>query len=87
MDVDQPFSDTDAETALVHLELLRASSPQRRLRLAFSLSRTTMILSKGGLARSLPGESPQALNLRFLALLYGSQLAEEVRAHLASKTP
>jgi hypothetical protein len=85
--VEQGLSDTDPETERVHLELLRGSSPERRLRLAFSLSRTTMSLSRGGLARSLPGASPQAVALRFVALLYGPDLAEEVREHVAAKTP
>ena len=87
MVVEPAFSDTDPETARVHLELLRASSPERRLRLAFSLSQTTMSLALGGVARRLPGASPQDVALRFVALLYGPQLAEEVREHLAAKTP
>ena len=85
--MEQAFSDTDPETARVHLDLLRASSPERRLRLAFSLSHTTMSLCMGGLARSLPGASSQDVALRFVALLYGAQLAEEVREHLAARTP
>ena len=83
----QAFSDTDPETARVHLELLRASSPQRRLRLAFSLSRTTMSLSMGGLAQRLPGASSQEVALRFVALLYGPRLADEVREYLAARAP
>jgi hypothetical protein len=84
--VGQGLSDTDPETERVHLELLRGSSPERRLRLAFSLSHTTMSLSRGGLARSLPHASPQAVALEFVALLYGPDLAKEVRAHLATRT-
>jgi hypothetical protein len=42
-----------------------------------------MSLSRGGLARALPGASPQEVGLRFVALYYGSQLAEDVRADLA----
>lgn len=79
------LSDTDPESARVHLDLLRGASPQRRLRLAFSLSRTAMSLSRGGMARILPDASPREIGLRFVARLYGAQLAEEVRADLAAR--
>ncbi len=79
------LSDTDPETAWVHVELLRGASPQRRLHLAFSPSRTAMSLSRGGLARILPGASPQEIGLRFVARLYGPRLAEEVRVDLAAR--
>ena len=78
-----PLSDTDADAARVHLELLRAASPSRRLRLAFSLSRTTMSLARAGLARAFPDAPPEEVGLRFVALNYGSDLAREVRSRLA----
>lgn len=81
------LSDTDPEAARVHLELLRGASAERRLRLAFSLSRTVMSLSRGGLSRILPGASQQEVGLRFVALHYGSLLAAEVRADLAARRP
>jgi hypothetical protein len=79
------LSDTDPETERVHIELLRKASPSRRLRLALSLSRTVMGLSRDGLARRHPEASAEELGLRFVALQYGSQLAEEVRAELRSR--
>lgn len=79
------LSDTDPETARVHLDLLRRTSPQQRLRLAFSLSRTVMSLSLDGLARSQPDSSPEEVALRFVALHYGPHLAVEVRADLAAR--
>jgi hypothetical protein len=82
-----PLSDTDPDTERVHVELLRASPPERRLRLALSWSRTTMSLAKAGLARRFPEASPHTVNLQFLALLYGAQLADEVRDHLTTKHP
>jgi hypothetical protein len=75
-------SDTDPETERVHIELLRHASVSRRLQMAFSLSRTVMDLSRAGLARAAPGASPEEIGLRFVALHYGSDLAEEVRQHL-----
>jgi hypothetical protein len=78
-----PLSDTDPEAERVHLELLRAASPSRRLRLALSFSRTAMSLARAGLARADPEASPEEIGLRFVALNYGPELAEEVRSHLA----
>jgi hypothetical protein len=85
--VRQGLSDTDPETERVHLELLRRASPARRLRLALSLSRTVMMLSRSGLARRHEDASPEEIGLRFVALHYGSDLADEVRALLASRRP
>jgi hypothetical protein len=81
--VAHPLSDTDPDAARVHIELLRAASPSRRLRLALSLSRTAMDLARAGLARAYPDASPEEIGLRFVALNYGPELAEEVRRHLA----
>jgi hypothetical protein len=83
--VERGLSDTDPETERVHLELLRAASPSRRLSLALSLSRTVMALARAGLARSHPEASPEEIGLRFVALNYGPELAEEVRADLAAR--
>ena len=79
--------DTDRETRRVHLDLLRSASPSRRLRLALSLSRTTLRLAHDGIARGLPGASPEEVGLRFVALNYGRELAESVRADLAVRRP
>jgi hypothetical protein len=85
--VEPGLSDTDPETERVHLELLRRAAPGRRIRLALSLSRTVMGLSRGGLARRLPGATPEELGLRFVALHYGAELADELRSALASRRP
>ena len=81
------LSDTDPEAARVHLALLRGAPVERRLRLAFSLSRTVMSLARAGLARTIPGASPEEVGLRFVALHYGPRLADEVRAALAARRP
>ena len=83
--MERGLSDTDPEAERVHVELLRAASPSRRLHLAFSLSRTAMSLSRGALARDLADASPEEIGLRFVALNYGTELAEEVKAYLAHR--
>ena len=44
-----------------------------------------MSLSREGLARRRPDASPEEIGLRFVALHYGSELAEELRADLAAR--
>jgi hypothetical protein len=83
--VEPALSDTDPEAARVQLELLRSASPSRRLSLALSLSRTTLSLAHDGLARGLPDASAEEVGLRFVALNYGRELAEEVRSYLRAR--
>ncbi len=79
------LSDTDPEAERVQLELLRRAGPARRLRLALSLSRTVMSLSRDGLARRLREASSEEVGLRFVALHYGADLADALRSELASR--
>jgi hypothetical protein len=79
------LSDTDPEAEAVHLALLRAASPSRRLRLAFSMSRTVMSLSRDALARGDPSASPEDIGLRFVELNYGPELAAALRADLLAR--
>jgi hypothetical protein len=81
------LTDTDPEAARVQLDLLRRAPVGARLRLAFSLSRTVIDLSRRGLARRHPGDSPEEVALRFAAVHYGPGLAEELRCHLRSRRP
>jgi hypothetical protein len=76
------LTDTDSETARVHLDLLRSASPRRRLDLALSLSRSVIALSRH---RVLRGSSPAEVNaarVRFVELSYGAELATAVRERL-----
>jgi hypothetical protein len=86
--VAQPLSDTDADTARVHEELVRRASPARRLELACSLSHSVIQLSREGLRRSLgEGVTDEEVALRFVELHYGADLAEGVRRCLAARRP
>lgn len=79
------FSDTDPEAERVQLALLRRASPAQRIELALSLSESAIRLARDGIARRHPDASPEERGLRFVALHYGSDLAEEVRAYLAGR--
>jgi hypothetical protein len=79
------LSDTEPEAALVQLDLMRRASPAQRLRLALSLSRAVIALSREGLTRRMPEADETEVGLRFVALHYGAALADAVRADLASR--
>ena len=83
--MDHGLNDTDPETERVHLELLRQASPARRVRLALSLSQTVMSLSRAGLARRMPDATDEEVALRFVALQYEADLADDLRADLAAR--
>jgi hypothetical protein len=83
----ESLTDIDFEAAHVLMELLRKASPARRLRLALSLSRSVLTLSREGIARRRPHASPEEVGLEFVRLHYGRELAEEVERHLRSARP
>ncbi len=80
-----PLTDTDPAAERVQLELLRRATPERRLRLALSLSGSVVALSRGGLAEKSPGASAEEIGLRFVAVHYGRELADELRRHLLAR--
>jgi hypothetical protein len=84
MDRELP-SDTDPEAERVQIELLRRASPGRRITLALSLTETVIALARGALRRAQPGLDDRETGLRFVALHYGEDLAERVRADLVRR--
>ncbi len=80
-----PLTDTDPEAERVQLELLRRATPERRLRLALSLSGSVVALSRRGLAEKSPGASEEKIGLRFVAVHYGQDLADELRRHILAR--
>lgn len=75
-------SDTSPAAARVQLELLRSSGLERRARLARSMSRTVIDLSRAALRERMPGASEREVLLRWVALNYGAELAEHVRRYV-----
>lgn len=75
-------ADTSAEAERVQIDLLRAASVPRRVRLAWSLSATVIGLARQALARAEPRASRRDLDLRFVELHYGADLAAALRHHL-----
>jgi hypothetical protein len=83
--VSSPITDTDPEAEHVQLELLRKASVEERVALALSLSRSVVALSRDGIRQRFPGATEQEIGLRFVALHYGEELAEEMRAYLLAR--
>ena len=74
--------DTTPEAERVQIELLRAAPVARRLRLAFSLSATVISLARRAHARARPNASQRELDLLFVEVHYGAELAGDLRADL-----
>lgn len=78
-----PFSDTDSEAERVHIEMLRAAAPGRRVQMALDLSALVIALARRGLRTTLPpGATEQDAALRFVEVHYGRELADGVRGRL-----
>jgi hypothetical protein len=74
--------DTTRDAERVQVALVKAAPLARRLRLALSLSATVIGAARRGLMRAHPHASARELDLRFVELHYGSELASGLRADL-----
>lgn len=71
-------ADTSAEAERVQIDLLRSAPVSRRLRLAWSLSAAVIGVARQTLARKSPNLSQQELDVRFVELHYGRNLAADL---------
>lgn len=75
-------ADTAPDAERVQVVLLRAAPIARRLHLALSLTATVISAARRAIARAQPHASPRELDLRFVELHYGADLAVGLRADL-----
>jgi hypothetical protein len=75
-------SDTHPDAERVQIELLRCATVGQRAEIAISLTQTTIELSRRAIRRAHPDASEQEVGLIFVALHYGQDLADRVRAYL-----
>jgi len=75
-------ADTGLDAERVQVALLRTASVARRLHLALSLSATVIGAARRALARAQPDASARDLDVRFVELHYGADLAANLRADL-----
>jgi len=70
----------DAEKVLV--SLFRKASTSKKFSLVRSLTQTTIQLSKRAIARANKNLNEEQINLIFISLHYGNDLAERVKKYL-----
>ena len=75
------LSDTSPEAEKVQIELIRRCSVAERFAKVRSLTARTFGLSKRAIARANPDLSPQELQIKFIELHYGKNLADRVERH------
>ena len=75
-------ADTDPEAERVQLQLLREATVEKRLALAFSLTRMVMGLAWRSVQEAYPNADDDELRVRFVARVYGNELAEGLRRDL-----
>ena len=76
------LSDTHPDAERVQIELLRKASFAQRWAKMASLTAYAVNLSRRAIAEAEPGLSPIELDLKFVELSYGQDLADRLRAHL-----
>jgi hypothetical protein len=77
-------SDTHPDAEAVQLELLRHASVAQRACMMRGLTRMAVASSRRAIAKARPGLSQQELDLVFVELNYGQDLADRVRQWMAS---
>lgn len=75
-------ADTSPDAERVQVALLRAAPVARRLHLALGLSATVIGLARRALARAYPRASARELDLQFVQVHYGADVATGLRADL-----
>jgi broad specificity phosphatase PhoE len=75
-------ADTDADAERAQVELLRAAPVARRLHVALSLTATVVSAARRAIARAQPQASARDLDLRFIELHYGADVAAGLRDDL-----
>jgi len=74
--------DTRPEAEKVLISLLRSANTAQKFAKICSLSQTVIQLSKRAIARANPGLSEEQIELRFIALQHGKELAYNVEKFL-----
>ena len=74
------LSDTHPDAERVQIELLRKATIAQRVRLTRSLSSTVMQLAWRAIEEANPGASEHEVALIFVAVHYGKDLADRLKA-------
>ncbi len=79
------ISDTHPEAERVQLELIRKSTPAKRLHRMRSLSATVIELSRRAIERANPDCSKDELDVIFVRASYGAELADQYENFLRER--
>lgn len=77
--------DTDPQAEKVQVELIRRLSVAQRISMVRSLSQTTRFLSRRAIQRANPLMSEREVDLAFVELHYGKDLAKRLRSYIENK--
>lgn len=78
-------SDTNNKSEKMLISLLREKSAAKKFALIRSLSQSTIQLSKRAIARANEGINDDQLNILFIDLHYGKELANQFKRRLDEK--
>jgi hypothetical protein len=78
-------SDTRPQAEKVQIELIRQLSVAQRISIVRSLSQMTMFLSRRAIQRANPLMSEREIDLAFVELHYGKDLAGRLRSYIENK--
>ena len=79
--------DTTPQAEKVQIELIRQSSVAKRISIVRSLTQTAMFLSRRAIQRANPSLSEREVDLLFVELHYGKDLAERLRSYMERERP
>ncbi len=77
--------DTHPDAEKVLISLFRKASTSKKFSLVRTLTQTTIQLSKRAIARANKELNEEQINLIFISLHYGNDLAERVKKYLERK--
>jgi hypothetical protein len=77
-----PVSPKDDRADRKQIELLRAAGPAHRAQLALSLSAQVIAMARRAISDAHPDLSPREVDLRFVEIHYGPELAAKLRRFL-----
>jgi hypothetical protein len=77
--------DTDPDAERMQLDLLRKMTAAERFQLVRSLTQTTRQLAWRAIQRANPDATAEEIALIFVAVHYGEDLANRLRAYLAAR--
>ena len=77
--------DTHPQIEDIQIQLIRQASVAKRVAVMWSLSHTTIQLSRRAIQRANPAYTPLEVKLAFVALHYGEDLANQVKHYLEQR--